>query len=220
VENFKVLAGWKSGEVLFLYAMNLLSYALAAVFFFGPSTGLSGKIRTGEFDIALTKPVSPFVHELLNGFNPGYVSHISLSVAVMVLAVRRLNLACSLPFILVLLGMILGAALVQAALLVFTSACSFFFINDNPVFNMVWSFKSFINYPLSIYSGAVQVFLTCILPLAFINYYPASVILHKTEGMLFPPFLGYATPAVGLGMFILSVVFWNYALSRYQSTGT
>jgi ABC-2 type transport system permease protein len=220
VENFNALAGWKSEEVLFLYAMNLLSYALAALFFFGPCTGLSGKVRTGEFDIALTKPVSPLVHEMLNGFNPAYASHITLSVAVMVLAVRRLHLVCNPPVVLTLLGMLFGAALVQAAFLVFTSAWAFFFVKGNPFMSILWSFKSFIKYPITIYPAAVQVLLTFVLPVAFMNFYPSTVLLNKTEGMLFPPPLGYLTPLVGITVFVLSVIFWNFALSRYQSTGT
>ncbi|MDR2135645.1 MAG: ABC transporter permease [Treponema sp.] len=219
VDNFNVLGGWKSEEVLFLYAMNLLSYALAALFFFGPCTGLSGKIRSGEFDAALTKPVSPLVHEMLNGFNPGYVSHITLSVAVMVVAVRRLHVAFNFPFVLTLLAMLFGAALVQAALLVFASAWAFFFINGNPFMGMIWSFKSFINYPIPIYPVVIQILLT-FLPLAFMNYYPSAILLNRTENMLFPPLLGYLTPLVGITAFVLSVAFWNFALSRYQSTGT
>jgi ABC-2 type transport system permease protein len=220
VDTFDVLAGWNGEEVLFLYAMNLLSYAMGALFFFGPCTGLSQKIRTGEFDIALTKPVSPFVHELLNGFNFGYVSHITLSVGVLILAVLRLGLPCSFSFIALLTGMLLGAALIQSGLLIFISAWSFFFVNDNPVFDFLWTLKSFINYPLSIYPVIIQILLTLVLPLGFMNFYPSGVVLNKTGTALFPPAIGYLTPAVGLIVFVLSIFFWNWALSKYQSTGT
>jgi ABC-2 type transport system permease protein len=67
--TFKSLAGWSPEEILFLYGVYLLSYAVAASFFFNPCINLAAKIRTGEFDSALTKPLSPFAHEFCMGFN-------------------------------------------------------------------------------------------------------------------------------------------------------
>ncbi|MDR2618748.1 MAG: ABC-2 family transporter protein [Treponema sp.] len=220
VRNFRVLAGWNSEEILFLYAMNLLSYALGASFFFNPCMGLPGKIRTGEFDIALTKPVSAFGHEVLNGFNFGYLSHITLSTAVMIFSLKTLGIVFSPASAFVFLALLLGAALIQASLLIFGSAWSFFTVNENPAMRLIWTLKDFINYPLPIYPGAMQVFLTFIVPMGFLNYYPGAVVLGKSGGGLFPPGLGYLTPFVGIAVFILSIRFWNWALSKYQSTGT
>jgi ABC-2 type transport system permease protein len=220
VRNFRVLAGWNSEEILFLYAMNLLSYALGASFFFNPCTGLPGKIRTGEFDIALTKPVSAFGHEVLNGFNFGYLSHITLSTAVMIFSLKKLGVVFTPASAFVFAALLLGAALIQASLLIFASAWSFFTVNENPVMSLVWTLKDFIHYPLPIYPGVLQVFLTFIVPMGFLNYYPGAVILGKSEGGLFPPALGYLTPFAGAAVFILSIRFWNWALSKYQSTGT
>ena len=220
VRNFKVLAGWNSEEILFLYAMNLLSYALGASFFFNPCMGLPGKIRTGEFDIALTKPVSVFGHEVLNGFNFGYLSHITLSTAVMIFSLKNLGLVLSPASALLFLVLLLGAALIQASLLIFGSAWSFFTVKDNPAMGLMWTLKGFINYPLPIYPRALQGFLTFIVPMGFLNYYPGAVLLRKSEGGLFPPALGYLTPFMGAAVFVLSIRFWNWALSKYQSTGT
>jgi ABC-2 type transport system permease protein len=220
VSNFQVLADWTAEEVLFLYAMNLLSYALGASLFFNPCTQLAGKIRTGEFDAALTKPVSPFGHELYMGFNFAYVSHVTLSVGVMFFASIRAGLEPSLFLALTFAGMIIGAALVQAAFLIAASAFSFFLVNENPVFELLWTVKSFTNYPLRIYPVFLQVFLTFVVPIAFMNFYPASAILGKGTPFSFPVHLGYFSPLTGIVLFILSILFWNWALSRYQSTGT
>jgi ABC-2 type transport system permease protein len=220
VQNFQVLAGWNAAEILFLYAMNLLSYALGACLFFNPCIGLADKIRTGEFDAALTKPVSPFGHEFYMGFNFGYVSHITLSLAVMIFAAFRVGLVLTPLGVLTFFGMLLGAVLVQAAFLIFPSAFSFLLINDNPVFSLFWASKEFIHYPLPIYPVVLQVLLTFVLPFAFMNFYPASVILGKETGVPFPAWLGYTTPLVGIILLVLSILFWNWALKKYQSTGT
>jgi ABC-2 type transport system permease protein len=220
VSSFENLAGWKSEEVLFLYAINILSYALAACLFFNPCQGLAEKVRNGEFDSALTKPVSPFAHELYMGFNFAYVSHVSLSIAVMIFAVIRVGIAITPLSVLIFILMIIGATLIQAAILIAVSALSFFFVNENPVFGLVWTFKNFIHYPLSIFPLIIQALFTFVLPLAFINFYPSAAILGKGDSIPFTPLLAYLSPLAGVVFFVLSIVFWNWALSKYQSTGS
>jgi ABC-2 type transport system permease protein len=220
VSNFRFLADFSAQEVLFLYAMNLLSYALGASFFFNPCINLASKIRTGEFDAALTKPVSPFGHEFYMGFNFGYLSHITLSAGVMIYALVSTGFTPSLLSILVFTGVLTGAVLVQSAFLITASAFSFFLINENPVFELVWNIKVFTNYPLRIYPLFLQIFLTFIVPVAFMNFYPASAVLGKEMPFSFPVHLGYLSPLAGIILFVLSVLFWNRALSKYQSTGT
>jgi ABC-2 type transport system permease protein len=220
VSSFKSLAGWSGDDILFLYAVYLLSYALAASLFFNPCTHLASKIHTGEFDIALTKPLSPFGHEVCMGFNFGYLSHITLSIVVMIAASVRAGLRFDFLGFLFFLYMLLGAVMVQAAFLIFSSAFSFFLINYNPVFNIIESFKSFVNYPLHIYPALLQFVLTFVVPIAFINFYPAAAILGKNPGTVFPVEPAAAAPVIGMILFVLSIMFWNWALSKYQSTGS
>jgi ABC-2 type transport system permease protein len=219
VNTFNVLAGWNADEMTFMYAVNLLSYAIAATFFYNPATMLSTKIRTGEFDGALTKPTSPFLHEFYTGFNFGYVSHISLSIVVMVMASVNVGLPWS-PFAaLTFLAMLIGAILVQAAFLIAVSSASFFLVNENPLFELSYTIQKFTQYPIAIYPLFLQIVLTFILPAAFMNFYPASAILGKNSGT-FAPTLSLWTPLVGIILFTLSVLLWNWALSKYQSTGS
>jgi ABC-2 type transport system permease protein len=219
IVNFQVLDGWNGDEVLFLYAMYLLSYALGACFFFNPCTRLAANIRTGEFDNTLTKPLSPFAHEFFMGFNFGYVSHVSLSVAVLVFCIVRLHLEITPISILVFAGLLIGAVLTQCAILIFSSAFSFLLITNNPVFNLMETIKQFIHYPLSMYPAALQFLLTFVIPIGFINFYPIGVVLRKKPGQFIPPFMGYLTPLAGIVLLLLSIAFWNWALSKYQSTG-
>jgi len=220
VSNFRFLAGWTAQEVLFLYAMNLLSYALGASFFFNPCINLAAKIRTGEFDAALTKPVSPLGHEFYTGFNLGYLSHVTLSSGVMIYALVSTGFEPSFFSILTFIGVLMGAVLTQSAFLIAASAFSFFLVNENPLFELLWNIKTFTNYPIKIYPLFLQVFLTFIVPVAFMNFYPASAVMGKEMPFAFPVHLGFLSPLAGIILFVLSILLWNWALSKYQSTGT
>ncbi|MCW8965871.1 MAG: ABC-2 family transporter protein, partial [Candidatus Pacearchaeota archaeon] len=92
VNKFKTLNGWQAYEILFLYAYDLCSYALAAFFTFNLSSILPVMIQTGEFDDILTKPLNPFIHIVSREFNIGYFSHISLSIFVFILCFIKLSI--------------------------------------------------------------------------------------------------------------------------------
>jgi ABC-2 type transport system permease protein len=221
VSAFDTLAGWSAPQVVFLYAFNLLSYALGAMFFFNPSTRLDVKIRTGEFDSALTKPVSPLAHELYLGFNCAYVSHISLSLVMLCLSAPAAGVSFSAGGVLLFSVMLVSAAMIQGALLLLSSVMGFFTVGDNPIIDVLfWEIKRFTNYPITIYHVIIQIFLTFVLPFAFMNFYPVSAVLHKEDEISIWSGLPYVTPIVaGLVLFV-SVKIWNWGLSKYQSTGS
>ena len=106
-------------------------------------------------------------------------------------------------------------------MLVASSVMSFFTVNENPVLDfLLFNVKGFTNYPITIYPKAIQILLTFILPFAFINFYPASLLLGKAVPEGFPAVLPYLTPVVGIICFTLSVLLWNWGLKHYKSTGS
>lgn len=221
VNKFTTLSGWNGSEVMILFGFSLLAYALGAALFYTPSVELTAKVRSGDFDQSLTKPIHPFLHEMFQGFNPGYVSHITLSVTL--IAVSMIHLHCRLDFIniVLLLMMLFGAVLIQAAVLITSAAASFFTINENPIIEfLLFDMKAFMNYPITIFPRAIQFLLTFLLPYAFINFYPAAVLLGKDIPSGYPSALPYFSPLIGLLAFILSIFFWNRGLSHYKSTGS
>lgn len=218
VSHFGGIFSWSAYQVLFLSAMNLFSYAIAAMFCYQACVSLSEKIRGGTLDAALTKPVSPLLYEIYRGLNFGYMSHAALAVLVMVFASIQMRFAVS-ALSLILLGlMLIGATLVQAALLIAASGISFFFHPNNPFFSIVLIVREFTQYPISIYHGVVQALLTFVIPIGFVSFYPASAIFSVIAGSSMPRILPYFTPAVGIALLWLSVRLWNYASNRYQST--
>lgn len=219
ISNFGNLGGWSADEVLFLYAFNLLSYALAACIFFTPCANLSSKIRTGEFDSALTKPMTPFMHEIYNGFNFGYIGHTILSVFIIAISISKTSLTLTPINILMFLLMLISSALIQAALLIFSSSISFVTVNANPAGTIVYNLKKFIDYPITIYGAGIQILLTVLLPVAFINFYPVCALLNSPAS-IFPDFTAFLTPLVAIFLFCLSIKTWNLGLSKYQSSGS
>ena len=80
--------------------------------------------------------------------------------------------------------------------------------------------KEFTNYPITIFPRGIQFVLTFILPFAFMNLYPTSVLLGKAIPAGYPSVLPYLSLPVGMLVFALSIMLWNWGLKHYKSTGS
>ncbi len=214
------LQGWTAYEMLFVYALSLLAYAIAASIFYGPCMMIGTKVLNGDLDQSLVKPMGVLTYEIVSNFNIGYISHIMLGVTLVVISVIHIHMAITPLVILSLIGIILCGAMIQASMLIFASLFCFFIINGNPMLNfVVYQARNFIQYPLNIYPMAVQFILTFILPYAFINFYPVVNLLGKEELAFGGPVLGWLMPAVAVVLFGLSIWAWNRSLRHYNSSG-
>ena len=209
IYRFGTLNGWLPYEVMFLYALSLCTMS-----------NLSSMILNGEFDEVLTKPMNPLLYLASRNFSPGYVSHIALSVAIMVVSFVNLGIKLTPYKIIFLCICILGAALIQGAAFLFTSVPSFWITQNRLKQILFHQLRTFIDYPISLYNQFVQIILTLIIPYAFINFYPAQYFLGKQDFLMFNQSFQYLTPLIGLVLFILAYKFWNYGLRHYKSTGT
>lgn len=221
IDKFKSLNGWNSHEILFLYALSLLSYALAATFFFDFCTKLPSLIENGEFDEILTKPLNPFIYIIIKHINYGYISHVVVSITIIIYSLVNLHITLTVLKLLYLIMGILGATLIQAAALVITALPAFWIIQSGSIqFVFFYKIKSFTQYPISLYNKGIQVFLTVVFPYAFINFYPSQLLLNKNDFPILNASLKYLSPVIGAILIIIAYSLWNFALKNYSSSGT
>ena len=179
------------------------------------------RIRNGEFDISLTRPVNTLFYELCIGYNFVYIGHFILSFVIIATFSQNINLEFSLKNIILFIIMLISAVLLQSAFLLLSSVASFFFLNNNPVMDfMLKETKRFINYPICIYWDIIQIILTIFVPVAFISYYPVKAILGKEDNSMFSSSISYFSPIISLVIFLISIYIWNLGLSKYKSTGS
>lgn len=75
------------------------------------------------------------------------------------------------------------------------------------------------NYPLRIFGGALETTLTFAFPLAFVTYFPSTVLLGKTGELQVSPLLAYLSPLIGAIWFGAAYLFWLHEVRAYQSAG-
>lgn len=218
VNRFHSLGGWNASEVLALYALGSLSYALAACFTFHTSRAFDNMARNGEMDALLTKPVSPLLYIMAKSFSTGYFGNITISLLCLIIALSNLGTPVTLFTVGMILLALVGGALIHGAMMLITSIPAIYLVNVNFRNLFYQRFRDVADYPLTIFPGAVRFLLTFILPYAFISFYPAQAIFGKAP--LYHPVLQYASPLIGLALCFIAYKYFWYAVNKYQGSGT
>ena len=218
LHRFRAVHGWSWPQIAFLYSLDLFTYALGAAFTFSPMTELEQMVEQGTFDGVLVLPSNPYIYLTARMYNLGYLAHVILSGVVLVWAISHLSIHWTVLTMLYLLLILVSGVLLQAAAITLLGAWAFIFVHSKFLFSLYYSFKTFISYPVSVYGTFVQIVLTVVFPLSFINFYPATILLSK-GGQLFPGWIGWLAPLIGPLTFLVAYKVWMYGVDRYQSAG-
>lgn len=213
-QNTENLAGWNFKQILLLYGVTLLSVGIVD-FCFDSLYGIGPKwIKNGEFDKILLRPVHPLISIIGSSKE---VTSIGYFVLGLILTISMLiQLAIPITFLLILkiiVFSIVGAA-IMGAINTILSISSFWIYRSN---ELIWSFYkmyTFAQYPIDIYNKVIKIIITCVLPFAFVAYYPTMSYLG------FNKYLIYVSPIIAILLWIIAIKAWNWALNKYRSTGT
>ncbi|HMV78076.1 MAG TPA: ABC-2 family transporter protein [Leptospiraceae bacterium] len=218
VYRFKSIGGWSMGEMAFLYCTLILSQGIVSCIFSG-LVDFGTQVRDGSYDRVMIRPLSPILQVTMSGFELTGVTHIILGAAAFIAADQMMGIHWNFLNISYFLLVILGGTLLLASVRIIIAAVAFWAVNNNSLVHLfVFSSREFLLYPLNIYSSGVRFLLTFIVPLAFINFYPAHYFLQKNPTG-FHPALVYATFPVGVVTFLISLLVWKMGQNAYESAG-
>jgi len=219
VWNFGSLAGWLPAEVVFLFAIWLMTYALAATFVFNITRSFDQLVINGTMDEALVRPMPAFIYLLATHVNVGYISHITLTSVALGISISQLGVTWTIWQWLWFIVMLLSGAVITACFMVIVNLPAMRTRSRSPFAPLFWETREFTQYPITIYPKVLQFVFTAILPLAFINFYPSQVLLNRQEG-LGAPFAIWLSPLIAVLMVGITAFCWKKMSKFYESAGT
>jgi ABC-2 type transport system permease protein len=77
---------------------------------------------------------------------------------------------------------------------------------------------NFAQYPITIYSVAVRIVLSTVLPFAFVSFYPAVALMNPEDDPA-AVMLGLSTPLVALACAVAAHRLFVLGLRRYEGAG-
>ena len=120
----------------------------------------------------------------------------------------------------VFVSMLIGGAVIFCSIWVATNAIAFWTMDAREVANSVTYGGNYLtNYPLHIFGTWLRRLLAYVIPLAFVNYFPALYVLEK-ESPIGTPALRFVSPVVAVAAVIVAGTVWKTAVRHYRSTGS
>lgn len=219
-DRFDNLAGWEFPQIAFIYGLGLLSHGLHVVFFI-QTWMIERFVTEGEFDRMLVRPMGVFFQFIIRYVNlVGFTDMIPATV-IFLYACKEIGFIWSLSNIISIIAVLIGGMLIRAAIYTVFSSVSFWTYRSRPLVMFVYHMMERGSYyPISIYPRLFQFFLTFIIPIAFISFYPACDFLNMDTRTALPIGFVIWTPIVGIIMFWLSMAFFKFGLKNYESAGS
>ncbi len=212
----KSLDGWSFEQVLFIYAFSLLPLGLFNLVSVNLYRFSDQYIIQGKFDRVLLRPVGTLAQVIFESFNISGLNEIILGIVVMYYAGMKLELDFGVQEILAMAIMVPSASLVYMGVFLAITSVSFWHEDRMGLAPPVYNIIRFSRYPITIYSLPIRIFLTFVLPFAWVAFFPAAWFLGSEEfGRL-----ALLTPLVGLIVFGGSLLIWQRGVRNYASTGS
>jgi ABC-2 type transport system permease protein len=220
LHQFPSMNGWDFREMAFLYGLWMLGHGFHNTFFFTVGD-VPTMVREGRFDRFLVRPLDP-LFQAMTVPQQVWPDELVLALVFFAIATAYSGVRVDAAFVAYVPLVMLGGALIDFALQLAIATAAFWVIRIDTLRWVVMSLEQdFTRYPISIYTRAVRVALAFVFPFAFMNYFPATYLLHKTDGALsLAPQIGLLTPLVGIIWFFFAYAFWRVGLNRYQGTGS
>jgi ABC-2 type transport system permease protein len=217
--RFTTINGWTLWQLVFLYCLWLMGHSFFSQFFYHIRT-LEDYLVQGTFDQFLIRPASVFVLFLGREVQYTGVADLGFAITGSLLAYSNLGLAWDWGKWLFFGLAIISGTLIEMTLNLMVSCLAFWTGRSRRATSLTMQISAMIQqYPVDIYGSVFRVIVTGLIPVAFMNYYPALLLLNKIDHQNPWWWLSYMSPVVALLMIGLSASLWNFALHHYSSSG-
>ena len=210
--NGASIPGWGMYEILLIQGIFLLSRGIAFPFFFGIVWNTIERVREGTFDLLLIKPRPVLQMAIVTGFDSEDLGKLFGGLVLFFISVSHLpasGIGQWLQFLAIFsvsMLVLFGYALILAGL-------GIVWVGNFRVYDIFFAITNFAMYPMAIFSKAVQILITMVIPIAVLGFLPASVLLGKiSEGT-------WLVIGNSIVFLVFSLWFWGCMLKKYTSVG-
>lgn len=215
--KFNGIVGWNINELIFLYSILFITYSIAQIFF-RQFRYLDSFIVDGSLDRYFIRPQSITYSIVFNNLSiMEILSQLLPSVVLLIYSSLQMDIGWTITKAVVLIAAIIGGVIIQMCMFVLIGVISFWTIKSNQLTQAYLKIMDFALYPLDVFGKQIILFLTFIIPLGFINFYPTLFILNKPGYSIVQSFM---TLPISFILALLTYLLWRTALKNYSSTGS
>lgn len=216
--NVDDLGGFSLAEIGFLYGATGLGIAFADLFV-GRVERIGQMIRFGRLDTMMTKPVPLIVQVCADEFALRRFARVFQATIIFIWAATYVD--WTLPRSLVAVEMVISGSLIFFCLFVSLACIQFWTADSSEAANaFTYGGNTLTQFPMTVFPSEVVKALTFVVPIAFVNWYPALYILGREDPLGLPSALQFASPVAAAVMLALTALVWRTGVRHYRSTGS
>lgn len=214
------LAGWTFPEIAFLYGSSYVSFKAADLVMTNIDK-LPLLIRMGTFDQLLTRPLGTLGQLMTSDVGIRQIGAIAQGAAVFAYALSRLRIDWTIDRVVLLPVMLVSAFFIFCAIFVATNSISFWITDAREVANsFTYGGQLATQFPMNVFGVWFRRLLGFLIPLAFVNYFPALHLLDKADPLRAPTFLRFFSPVIAVATVAVAGLVWRVSVRHYRSTGS
>jgi ABC-2 type transport system permease protein len=208
--------GLSPDEILLFIGTFVMLTAVYAGLFMINNFNLRGKIKDGDLDLLITKPVSLQFMATLRQADLTIFSVDAIAGGIMV-AIAWARLGIPVNFIMVggYLGFVVISSAVSYSLFLLPQILSFWLMNTSAIAEISDSFWDFNNMPMDIYHQWIKQIGVFILPIFVITNFPPMFVLNKMP----PIYLAWSAILPIVLLLVVRMV-WSHGLKSYSSASS
>lgn len=219
--RFKQLAGWHFGEVALFYGVIGVSFALADGLTRGFDVFGEQFVKTGDFDRVLVRPRSTVLQLLGYELRVTRIGRLAQALVVWAIAVRLTNVDWNVCVWATLLFAVAGGIALFAGILILQATLALWTVESLEIANtLTYGGVEAAQYPLDVYAHWFRNFLTFVVPLGCVSYFPVAAVLGRANRTGVPAELLRLTPLCGFAFLAVALWVWRFGVRHYTSTGS
>ncbi|GGQ69467.1 ABC transporter permease [Streptomyces flaveolus] len=214
------LGGYSLSEVAFLYGLSGVAFGLADLAI-GSMERLGRRVRDGTLDTLLVRPAPVLAQVAADRFALRRLGRVTQGALVLGYALVVLDIDWSAAKLLLMPVMLLSGAGIFGAVFVAAAAFQFVAQDASEVSNaFTYGGTTMLQYPPTVFAQELVRGVTFVVPLAFVNWLPASYVLERPYPLALPGWVAFTPPLVAVACCALAGLAWRAGLRSYRSTGS
>ncbi|MEU0196670.1 MULTISPECIES: ABC transporter permease [unclassified Streptomyces] len=214
------LGGFSLPEIAFLYGLSSLAFGLADMLI-GSMERLGRRVRDGTLDTLLVRPAPVLAQVAADRFALRRLGRVTQGVLVLGYALTALDIDWTPLKLLLMPVMVVSGGAIFCSVFVAGAAFQFVAQDASEVQNaFTYGGATLLQYPPVLFAQDLVRGVTFVLPLAFVNWLPASYVLGRPYPLDLPTWVAFASPLVAVVCCALAGVAWRAGLRSYRSTGS
>lgn len=211
----KSISGWTIDSTRVFMGVLFLGDSLYMLFLSENLDRLTEKVRRGDLDLLLVKPVNSQFMLSFQKMSPAYIGNFLMAFAWLIWSLNRLPDPVSWSRLLILGIAIPGSLAISYSMRFFFSATSLIFVRAENINYLWYQLYRLGTRPDTIYPQWLRFMVLSFLPVAFIGSVPARLLLNAPDlGLIF------ATVAIPATTLFLTTKYWRYTLKFYSSASS